>query len=214
MLYLIILLREAITFVIGMIYLDYNATTPCAREVVDAMLPYFNQKFGNPASTTYPLAWQADEAVKIARRQVADSLGAAAEEIIFTSGATEAINLAIKGIYDLYEIAGKHKKEPLHIITVKTEHSAVLDTCSYLEKKGAAVTYLDVDENGMVSIEDVKNHIRESTVLISVMLANNETGVIQDIKSISDVARQHRILLFSDCTQAFGKMSVTLRPWA
>lgn len=192
-----------------MIYLDYNATTPCDESVLAAMLPYFTTKYGNAAATTYPLAWQADEAVKIARKQVAALVGAAESEIIFTSGATESINLALKGLYDLY--LASRPTETFHIITCKTEHSAVLDTCKYLATKGAHITYLDVDAAGRIVLEDLKNAIQENTIMIAIMMANNETGVLQDIAGIHEIATERKIVFFSDTTQAVGKIPCDFR---
>ncbi|MCX2741455.1 cysteine desulfurase family protein [Pontibacter anaerobius] len=184
------------------IYLDYAATTPTDPRVVEAMLPFFTQKFGNAASRTHAYGWEAEEAVKVARTQVADLIGAKPEEIIFTSGATEAINLALKGVYENYQAKGNH------IITVATEHKAVLDTCYYLESQGADVTYLPVDQNGLISLEDLQKAFTERTILVSVMYANNETGVIQPIAEIADMARKHNALFMTDATQAVGKIPV------
>lgn len=192
-----------------MIYLDYNATTPCLDEVVEGMLPYFSEKFGNPSSTTYPLAWQSDEAVKLAREKVANLLQVEPNEIVFTSGATEACNLAIKGMYDLYKQSFPDKS--FHIITCATEHSAVLDTCNYLENFGAEVTYLGVDASGKIDINELINAIKSNTILIAVMYANNETGVLQDMEKIAAIAQENKITLFSDCTQALGKIAINLK---
>ncbi|HEY0273512.1 MAG TPA: IscS subfamily cysteine desulfurase [Chitinophaga sp.] len=183
------------------IYLDYNATTPCDPQVLDAMLPYFTQQFGNAAST-HPFGWTAGAAVEKARGQVARLIGASAQEIVFTSGATEADNLAIKGVYEAYAAKGHH------IITVATEHKAVLDTCAHLEKRGAQVTYLPVDARGHISLEALEAAITPATILISVMYANNETGVIHPIRAISAIAKQHDILFMTDATQAVGKIPV------
>lgn len=187
-----------------MIYLDYNATTPCDPEVVEAMLPYFSQKFGNAASRTHPFGWIADEAVEQARKQVAALIGAGAEEIIFTSGSTEGCNLALKGVFEMYTVKGKH------IITCATEHKAVLDTCRHLERLGATITYLGVGDDGLVDVRALEQAIREDTVLIALMYANNETGVIQPVKEIGEIAHRHNVLFFTDATQAVGKIPVNV----
>ena len=184
------------------VYLDYNATTPCDKRVVDAMLPYFTEHFGNAASRSHPYGWQAEEAVNIAREQVAAIINAEPAEIVFTSGATEACNLAIKGACGTYRSKGNH------IITVVTEHKGVLDTCGHLEKEGVEVTYLEVNTNGIVSLQDLEAAIRPQTILISVMYANNETGTIQQVREIGAIARKHGILFFTDATQAVGKIPV------
>lgn len=186
------------------IYMDYNATTPCDPQVVEAMLPWFTENFGNAASRTHAYGWQAEEAVKLAREQVAQLIGATPDEIVFTSGATESVNLALKGAFDMYARKGNH------IITVATEHKAVLDTCKHLEKVGAEITYLPVDENGIITIDELRAAIKPSTILIAVMYANNETGVIQSIKEISVVAKENGVLFFSDATQAVGKIPVNV----
>lgn len=184
------------------VYLDYHATTPCDPRVVEAMLPWFTQDFGNASSRQHAFGWKAAEGVKIARENLAELVGASPEEIIFTSGATESINLAIKGVADKYASRGKH------IITCTAEHAAVLDTCSSLEKKGYAVTYLDVDGQGKISLDRLKAAIVPDTILVAIMLANNETGVIQDVKSISTICREKDVLFFTDATQAVGKIPV------
>lgn len=181
------------------VYLDHNATTPCHPQVVERMLPFFSQWFGNAASHTHSFGWQAREAVDIAREQVAGLLGAHEQEIIFTSGATEAVNLAIKGVYERY--AGKGN----HIITCVTEHHAVLDTCAHLEKKGARVTYLPVDTNGLVDIQAMEQAIGTDTILICIMAANNEIGTLQPIRDIGTLARSKGVLFFTDASQAIGK---------
>jgi cysteine desulfurase len=185
-----------------LIYLDYNATTPVDFRVLDSMLPYFSHVFGNAASKTHPMGWQAEAAVDKARQQAADLVGSEKEEIIFTSGSTEACNLAIKGVFESYQGKGKH------IICVSTEHKAVLDTCAALEKKGASVTYLPVNPEGIVDPDALLGAITNQTILICVMLANNETGVIQPIAQLAEIARAHKILFFCDATQAVGKMIV------
>lgn len=184
------------------VYLDYNATTPCAPEVVQAMLPYFSEAFGNAASRTHSYGWQAEEAVTLAREQVAALIGAEPREIVFTSGATEALNLAIKGVAEAY--AGKGN----HIITVATEHKAVLDTCAHLEKKGMEITRLGVGADGRVDLQQLEKAIRPTTILIAVMYANNETGTLQPVQAISEMARRHGVLFCCDATQAVGKIPV------
>ncbi len=184
------------------IYLDHNATTPCDPRVVDAMIPYFTDNFGNAASRNHPFGWAAEEAVDYAREQVAKLIGADPKEIIFTSGATEADNLAIKGVYDMYASKGNH------IITVTTEHKAVLDTCKHIEKSGGEVTYLTVAPDGLINLQELEAAIKPTTILIAIMYANNEVGVIQPVKEISAIARKHGILFFSDATQAVGKIPV------
>ena len=184
------------------IYLDHNATTPCDPRVVEAMLPYFTNQFGNAASRNHPFGWQAEEAVDYAREQVAKLIGADPKEIIFTSGATEADNLAIKGVFDMYASKGNH------IITANTEHKAVLDTCKHIEKEGGQVTYLQVKPDGLIDLGELEAAITPKTVLIAIMYANNEIGVIQPVQEISKIARKHGILFFSDATQAVGKVPV------
>lgn len=184
------------------VYLDYNATTPCDPRVVDAMLPFFTKQFGNAASTTHAFGWQAAEAVLLAREQVAKLINAEPGEIYFTSGATESDNLAIKGVFNMY--AGKGN----HIITVATEHKAVLDTCKRLEKMGANITYLPVNAEGLINLQQLEASIRHDTVLIAIMYANNETGVIQPVKQIGAIAKQHNVIFFTDATQAAGKISI------
>ncbi len=188
-----------------MIYLDYNSTTPVAEEVLQYMLPYFSNKFGNAASSTHLPGLEAKQAVEDARISIAKQIQAETQEIIFTSGSTEAINLGIKGVYNLYYNKGNH------IVTVATEHKAVLDTCKFLEKKGAKVTYLEVDHNGLISLEELEEAITDKTILVSVMFANNETGVIQDIKSIADIVHKKQSILFCDATQAIGKVKVDVQ---
>ena len=184
------------------IYLDHNATTPCDPRVVDAMIPYFTNNFGNAASRNHPFGWQAEEAVDYAREQVAKLIGADPKEIIFTSGATEGDNLAIKGVFEMYASKGNH------IITCNIEHKAVLDTCKHIEKEGGEVTYLKVKENGLVDLAELEAAIKPTTILIAIMYANNEIGTINPIKEISAIARKHGVLLFSDAGQAVGKIPV------
>ena len=185
--------------------MDYNATTPCDPRVLETMLPLFSEHFGNAASRSHAYGWQAEEYVDIARSQVAQLLGADAGEIIFTSGATEAVNLAIKGVFETYFAKGKH------IITVSTEHKAVLDTCAHLERVGAEITYLGVSHDGLVDLTQIEDAIRTDTILISVMYANNETGVVQPIREIGTIAKANNVLFFSDATQAVGKIPVNVQ---
>lgn len=186
------------------IYLDTAATTPIDKRVLDAMYPYFSEVFGN-ASSNHVYGEQAKKAIELARTQVAEILNADSKEIIFTSGATESINLALKGFVESNSDKGNH------IITVKTEHKAVLSTCEYLETKGYEVTYLDVDSNGLISIYDLKNAIKETTILIAIMYVNNEIGIIQPIAEISQVAQTYNICFFCDATQAVGKVKVDVQ---
>lgn len=182
-------------------YLDAAATTPVDKRVLDVMQPYFSEIYGN-ASSNHIYGKQAKNAIEVAREQVATLINADNKEIIFTSGATESINLAIKGFVEANMDKGKH------IITVKTEHKAVLATCEYLETKGFEVTYLDVDENGLVSLDELTSAITNTTLLIAVMYVNNEIGVIQPISEIGKIARNHNICFFCDATQAVGKIKV------
>lgn len=186
------------------IYLDNNATTPMDPRVLEAMLPYFVEKFGNAASRNHHFGWVAEEAVDYAREQVAKLIGATEKEIIFTSGATESNNLALKGVYEMYKDKGNH------IITLTTEHKAVLDACKHLEKLGASVTYLDVEPDGLVDLNKLEAAITDQTILISVMYGNNEIGVVQPIKEIAALAHQHGALFFTDGTQAVGKIPVNV----
>lgn len=184
------------------IYLDNNATTPCDPRVVDTMIPYFTQNFGNAASRNHSFGWVAEEAVDYAREQIAKLIGADPKEIIFTSGATEADNLAIKGVYEMYAAKGNH------IITTTIEHKAVLDTCKHLEKQGAEVTYLEVDDKGMINLQDLEKAITPKTILVAIMYANNEIGTINPMKEISAIARKHGVLVMTDAVQAVGKIPV------
>jgi cysteine desulfurase len=184
------------------IYLDNNATTPCDPRVVEAMLPYFYDKSGNAASRNHPFGWEAEEGVDYAREQVASLLGVSEKEIIFTSGATESDNLALKGVFEMYKRKGNH------IITLKTEHKAVLDSCDKIEKMGGEVTYLDVERDGRVDLSKLEAAIKDNTILVSVMWANNETGVIQPMKEIGEICEKHGVLFMSDATQAVGKIPV------
>lgn len=182
--------------------MDYNATTPCDQRVVEAMLPYFNEQFGNAASHTHSYGWTAKEAVTLAREQIAQLINAEPGEIIFTSGATEAINLALKGAYELYQKKGNH------IITCVTEHKAVLDTCQSLEKKGACVTYLPVKSDGSIDLQQLEAAITPQTILVALMVANNETGYIHPVKEISEIVHKMGSFLFTDATQAVGKIPI------
>ncbi|MRD55712.1 IscS subfamily cysteine desulfurase [Betaproteobacteria bacterium LSUCC0115] len=186
------------------IYLDYSATTPVDPRVVDAMLPFLRQDFGNPASRSHAYGWKAEEAVENARRQVAELVGCDSKELVWTSGATESINLAIKGAAHFYKDKGRH------LITVKTEHKATLDTCRELEREGFEATYLDVQENGLINLDDLRAAIRPDTILISVMLVNNEIGVIQDIATIGEICREKGIVFHVDSAQATGKVQIDL----
>jgi cysteine desulfurase len=187
------------------IYLDYNATCPLDEKVLKAMLPYFSEHFGNPASRSHLFGWKAQEAIDIAREQVAELIHANPKEIVFTSGATESNNLALKGLFEHFS------PEKNHIITLPTEHKAILDVCLHLEKLGAEITLLQPDATGMISIEAVEKAIRPNTFLISIMYANNEIGTIQDIATIGALAKKHHILFHTDATQAIGKVSVDVR---
>ncbi|MBK9735435.1 MAG: IscS subfamily cysteine desulfurase [Saprospiraceae bacterium] len=184
-----------------LIYLDNNATTPTDPRVVQTMLPYFYEIPGNAASRNHPFGWKAEEAVEYAREQIADLIDVDPKEIIFTSGATESDNLAIKGIFEMYSEKGNH------IITTKTEHKAVLDACKKVEKMGGQVTYLNVKNDGLIDLKELEAAITEKTILISIMWANNETGVIQPMKEIGDICRKHGILFMSDATQVVGKIT-------
>jgi cysteine desulfurase len=184
-------------------YLDAAATTPVDKRVLDAMYPYFSEVFGN-ASSSHVYGLTAKKAIEIARNQVAELINADSKEIIFTSGATESINLALKGFVESNSEKGNH------IITVKTEHKAVLSTCEYLENKGFEVTYLDVDSNGLISLKDLKLAIKETTILIAIMYVNNEIGVIQPIAEIGKIAQEQNICFFCDATQAVGKVKVNV----
>ncbi len=186
------------------IYLDYGATNPCDERVVDAMIPWLREHFGNPASRSHAWGWEAEEAVEKARVHVADLLGADPREIVWTSGATESNNLAIKGAAHFYKAKGKH------LITVKTEHKAVLDTMRELERQGFEVTYLDVQEDGLLDLNKLKDAIRPDTSLISVMFVNNEIGVIQDIVTIGNMCREKGIIFHVDAAQATGKVEINM----
>lgn len=187
------------------IYLDYNATTPCDPKVVEKMLPYFNEHFGNATSKSHAYGWYAEEAVESAREEIAKLLHAHANEIIFTSGATESCNLAIKGY------AEKNKNKGNHIITALTEHKAVLDACEHLANHGYEITYLRVDSDGQISLDELEKSITSKTIMIALMHANNETGVIHPVNSIGSIASRHNICFFCDATQTFGKTHIDLQ---
>lgn len=184
------------------IYLDNNATTQMDPRVLEAMLPYFTEHYGNAASRNHPFGWEAEEAVDYAREQVAKLIGADPKEIIFTSGATESDNLAIKGVFEMYASKGNH------IITVTTEHKAVIDTCKHIEKLGGEVTTLNVNAEGLIDLKELEAAIKPTTILVAIMYANNEIGVIQPMREISAIARKHGVLVFTDGTQAVGKIPV------
>ena len=187
------------------VYLDYSATTPCDPRVAEVMLPYLCEDFGNPASRSHSYGWTAEEAVEAARERVAELVGADAREIVWTSGATESINLALKGAAHFYKDRGQH------IITVKTEHKATLDTCRELEREGYDVTYLDVQQNGLIDLSALESAMRADTILVSVMFVNNEIGVIQDIESIGELCRNRGIVFHVDSAQATGKVEIDLQ---
>ena len=187
------------------IYLDYNATTPVDERVLAEMLPWFTQNFGNAASRSHLYGWQAEEAVSIARTQVAKLLGAGEKDIVFTSGATESNNLAIKGVFEAF---GKEKN---HIITIATEHKAILDVCTHFEQFGARITVLLPDSDGLITTEQIAGAIEADTLLVSAMYANNETGVIFPIEEIAKVCREKNVFFHTDATQAVGKLPINLR---
>src|SRR5258708_4032020 len=186
------------------IYMDNHATTPLDPRVFEAMKPYFTEVFGNAASRNHSFGWQAEEAVEKARKQVADLIGATAKEIVFTSGATESNNLALKGVAEMYAEKGNH------IITAATEHKAILDTCKRLEKEGARVTYLPVQTNGLIDLEELRADITDQTILISMMHVNNEIGVLQPVRQIGKIAKERGVLFHTDGTQAAGKVPVNV----
>ena len=186
------------------IYMDSHATTPVDPRVFEAMSPFFTEIFGNSASRNHSFGWQAEEAVEKARKQVADLIGASAKEIVWTSGATESTNLAIKGVFEMYAEKGNH------IITQATEHKATLDTCKRLEKHGARVTYLAVQANGLIDLEQLKEAITDKTILISIMYANNEIGVVQPVAEIGKICKERGVLFHTDGVQAIGKIPVNV----
>src|SRR6202162_1467749 len=187
------------------IYMDNHATSPLDPRVLGAMMPYFTAKFGNAASRNHSFGWEAEQAVETAREQIAKLIGATAKEIIFTSGATESNNLAIKGIAEMYRERGNH------IITQVTEHKAVLDTCKRLEKYGYRVTYLPVKADGLIDLEDLKRAMDDKTILVTIMAANNEIGVLQPIREIGKIAREKGIFFHCDGVQAVGKIPVDVQ---
>jgi cysteine desulfurase len=186
------------------IYMDNHATSPLDPRVLEAMMPFFTAKFGNAASRNHSFGWEAEQAVETAREQIAKLIGATAKEIIFTSGATESNNLAIKGIAEMYRERGNH------IITQVTEHKAVLDTCKRLEKYGYRVTYLPVKADGLIDLEDLKRAIDDKTILVSIMAANNEIGVLQPIREIGKICHEKNVLFHTDAVQAVGKVPVNV----
>ncbi len=186
------------------IYLDNHATTKCDPRVVETMLPYFSENFGNAASRNHSFGWVAEEGVETARKQIADLIGANSKEIVFTSGATESNNLAIKGVAEMYAERGNH------IITVATEHKAILDTCKHLEKQGIRVTYLPLHGDGLVDLDMLRDAITDKTILVSIMYANNEIGVIQDVAAIGAICKERGVLFHTDGVQAVGKIPVNV----
>src|SRR5690349_741141 len=186
------------------IYLDNHATTPLDPRVLDAMLPWFTEKFGNAASRNHSFGWEAEEAVEKARKQIADLIGANSKEIIFTSGATESDNLALKGVAQMYAEKGNH------IITAASEHKAILDTCKHLEKEGCRVTYLPLKADGLIDLDMLREAITDKTILVSIMYANNEIGVIQPIAEIGKICKERGVLFHSDAVQAIGKVPVNV----
>ncbi len=185
------------------LYFDYNATTPCAKEVVDTMLPHFHEDFGNPSSSHHPYGWLAKDAVEDATISIAKSLGISTSSLIYTSGSTESINMVLKGIARKMKLKGKH------IITTKAEHKAVLDTCAFLEDDGFEISYLDVNSYGLISLQTLNETLRPDTILVSILNANNETGIIQPLDEIARLTHENGSLLFSDTTQALGKVDLT-----
>lgn len=186
------------------IYLDNHATTPLDPRVLEAMLPYFTEKFGNAASRNHSFGWQAEEAVENARKQIADLIGANPKEIVFTSGATESDNLALKGVAEMYAERGNH------IITAATEHKAILDTCKKLEKHGYRVTYMPVQKDGIIDLDMLRDAITDKTILVTIMYANNEIGVVQPVAEIGKIAKERGVLFHSDAVQAIGKIPVNV----
>src|SRR5688572_14826594 len=186
------------------IYLDNHATTPVDPRVLNAMMPYFTDHFGNAASRNHAFGWQAEEAVEKARKQIADLIGANAKEVIFTSGATESTNLAIKGVAQMYAEKGNH------IITAASEHKATLDTCKHLEKEGCRVTYLPLKADGLIDLDMLKEAFTDKTILVSIMYANNEIGVVQPIREIGKMCKERGVLFHTDMVQAAGKIPVNV----
>jgi cysteine desulfurase len=188
----------------NLIYFDNNSTTKVDDRVLNEMIPFFTEHYGNAASNLHAFGWQAKAAVNIAKEKISSLINCEPDELILTSGATEAVNLAIKGICEAYHQKGNH------IVTCVTEHKAVLDTCEYLEKKGARITYLKVDKEGLIDLEELKHSITPHTILVSLMSANNETGVMQKLEEISEICKQNKIIFFSDATQTAGKQRIDL----
>lgn len=186
----------------NLIYLDYNSTTPVDPRVMEAMVPFFTDMPGNASSRSHPFGWQAESAIQQSTQHLAELLSVDHREIVYTSGATESVNLAIKGVYEKYHRQGDH------IITLATEHSAVLDTCEYIERRGGNVTYLSTDHSGMIDMDQLSDAITDKTILVAIMWANNETGVIQPMEAIGKLCSDRGVLLFSDATQAVGKIPV------
>lgn len=184
------------------LYFDYNATTPCDKEVVNSMLPHFYEDFGNPSSSHHPYGWLAKSSVEDATLSIAKNLGVSPNSLVYTSGSTESINMVLKGVARKMQFKGRH------IITTRAEHKAVLDTCAFLEEDGFEVSYLDVDADGMVSLETLNKTLRPDTILVSILYANNETGIIQPLEEIAKLTHQKGSLLFSDTTQALGKVDI------
>ena len=187
-----------------MIYFDNNSTTPLDKGIIEKLIPFLESQYGNASSRHHSLGWGADEAVKQARIKVANLINVDDQQVFFTSGATESINLVMKGVFESYQAKGKH------IITVKTEHTAMLDTCEFLATKGAEITYLNVDSKGFIDLDELRDSIRKDTILISVMAVNNETGVIQPVEEIAQIAQKNNIFFLSDITQAIGKMPLDI----
>ncbi len=185
------------------IYLDYQATTPMDERVLEAMMPFFTTKYGNPHSRSHSFGWEAEKATEDARSEVAKLISANSKEVIFTSGATEANNLALQGVYNFYKDKNKN-----HIITTNIEHKCILDTCMHLEQEGAKITYLKVDENGLINLKDLEDAITENTLLVSIMAINNEIGTIQPVKEIGQICRKHNVFFHTDAAQAFGKIPI------
>jgi len=186
------------------IYLDHNATTPCDPRVVEAMIPYFTKSFGNPSSRYHSLGWQAEEAVELAREQIARLIGAKPNEIFFTSGATESVNLALKGVFE------SEKNSRSHFISSGAEHKAVLDSLQHIQNLGGSYSYLPMDSNGIIQAQSIKNNFNSQTLMVSLMMVNNETGVIQDLKEMANLIKSETCYFFSDATQAIGKIPVNV----
>ncbi len=185
------------------LYFDYNATTPCDKEVVNSMLPHFHEDFGNPSSSHHPYGWLAKSSVEDATKSIAENLGVSTNSLIYTSGSTEGINMVLKGVTRKLQSKGNH------IITTKSEHKAVLDTCAFLEEDGYEISYLDVDSEGLISLETLNKTLRPDTILVSILYANNETGIIHPLEEIAKLTQENGSLLFSDTTQALGKVELT-----